>query len=55
MSLNLQNYCQLILAVLCDSVVDIYPIPTRQNFGPDQIESIYSRQIKCNKNDNFFL
>ena len=29
------------------------PIPTRQNFGPDQIES--RQQIKCNKNDNFCL
>ena len=31
------------------------PIPTRQNFGPDQIESICRRQDKCNKNDKFCL
>ena len=29
--------------------------PKRKNFGPDQIESICRRQIKCNKNDNFCL
>ena len=29
------------------------PIPTRQNFGPERIESIYRRQINCNKNDYF--
>ena len=33
----------------------IKPIPTQQNFGPDQLESICRRQIKCNKNDNFCL
>ena len=27
----------------------------RQDFGPDQIESICRPQIKCNKNDNFCL
>ena len=32
---------------------DSLPIPTQQNFRPDQIESICRRQIKCNKNDNF--
>ena len=31
------------------------PIPTRQDFGPNQIEKICRRQIKCNKNDNFRL
>ena len=31
------------------------PIATRQNLGPDQIESICRQQIKCNKNDYFCL
>ena len=27
----------------------LLPIPIRQNFGPDQTESICRRQIKCNE------
>ena len=32
----------------------LLPISTRQNFGPDQTESICRRHIKYNKNDIFF-
>ena len=42
---------------LCTITINllVQPIPTRQNFGPDQIENICRRQIKCNKNDSLCL
>ena len=34
---------------------DVSPIPTRENFGPDRIESIFRRQIIYYNNDYFCL